>query len=57
MAALWFLHRLLRLLDQQLNRWAHTQQHTVAVTVATLSERFRAPLNLLVLGVREGGHA
>ena len=50
-AALWFLHRLLRLLDQQLHRWAHTQQHTVAVTVATLSERFRAPLNLLVLVV------
>jgi hypothetical protein len=50
-AALWFLHRLLRLLDHQLNRWARTQQHTLAVTVATLSERFRAPLNLLVLVV------
>ncbi len=51
LAALWFLHRLLGLLDHQLNRWARTQQHTVAMTVAALSRRFRAPLNLLVLVV------
>ncbi|MDX9840542.1 MAG: mechanosensitive ion channel [Desulfobulbus sp.] len=51
LAALWFLHRLLRLLDHQLNRWAQTQQRAVAMTVATLSRRFRAPLNLLVLVV------
>ncbi|MDX9835714.1 MAG: hypothetical protein RBT36_10975, partial [Desulfobulbus sp.] len=48
-AVLWFLYRMLHLLEHQLNNWAQSQQDTMAMTGGALSKRFRAPLNLHVV--------
>ncbi|GAB6039140.1 hypothetical protein JCM15519_36990 [Fundidesulfovibrio butyratiphilus] len=48
-AALWFLYRMLHLVDYQANSWARGQDHQLAKCVLALSRRYRSPVKFLIL--------
>jgi small-conductance mechanosensitive channel len=45
---LWFVYRVLHLIDFHINRWAALRQHSVGTIVLALSERLRNPVRMLL---------
>ena len=46
---LWFVYRVLHLIDFHITRWAGLMQHSVGAIVLALSERLRSPVRMLIL--------